>query len=462
MLLLLLALVGRPGAARALANCSAADTAPNSIVCNGSFEDLGGQTLQFGSWGLFSTIPGWTAEAVGACTPYIEIDTAPALEGLVPANGTHSVELNANCPSGLYQDLPTVPGNQYTLRFAFAARPGFPQASNNMLKITWNGAVVDTITTTTPAYTYHTYQVTATGTTTRLHVDSGSSGSTGVGGEVDDVSVVDATPPVLTLPSNSTHEATGPTGAVVTFTASATDLVDGSVPVTCTPASGSTFPLGTTTVNCSATDKAGNKATGSFTVTVVDTTPPTLTLPSNSTTTATSPAGAVVTFTASATDLVDGSDPVTCAPASGSTFPLGTTTVNCSATDKAGNKVAGSFTVTVGFQVCVLYDQTKAAQSGSTIPIKLYLCDASGNDISASSIVVTATGVTQTSTSAPGALEDAGNANPDNNFRYDSTLGPSGGYIYNLSTKGLGTGTYTLSFTVGSDPATHTVQFQVR
>lgn len=67
-----------------------------------------------------------------------------------------------------------------------------------------------------------------------------------------------------------------------------------------------------------------------------------------------------------------------------------------------------------------------------------------------------------TSPSAPDTLEDSGNANPDNNFRYDSTLGPSGGYIYNLSTKGLNMGTYTLSFTVGSDPATHTVQFQVK
>ena len=118
--------------------------------------------------------------------------------------------------------------------------------------------------------------------------------------------------------------------------------------------------------------------------------------------------------------------------------------------------------MTVGYKVCVLYDQTKAAHSGSTIPIKLYLCDASGNDLSSSSIVVTARGVTLNSTSASGTLDDSGNANPDNNFRFDSTLGPSGGYIYNLSTKGLGTGTYSLSFTAGSDTTTHTVQFEVK
>ena len=39
--------------------------------------------------------------------------------------------------------------------------------------------------------------------------------------------------------------------------------------------------------------------------------------------------------------------PVTCTPASGSTFPLGATTVSCSATDKAGNTATGTFAVTV-------------------------------------------------------------------------------------------------------------------
>ncbi len=47
------------------------------------------------------------------------------------------------------------------------------------------------------------------------------------------------------------------------------------------------------------------------------------------------------------TDIVDGSRPVNCAPASGSTFPIGMTTVMCTASDTRGNSSNASFTVTV-------------------------------------------------------------------------------------------------------------------
>jgi hypothetical protein len=73
-----------------------------------------------------------------------------------------------------------------------------------------------------------------------------------------------------------TAEATGPSGAAVTYSATANDIVDGSRPVTCDHASGSTFPLGTTTVQCTATDTHNNTAHKSFNVTVQDTTPPTI------------------------------------------------------------------------------------------------------------------------------------------------------------------------------------------
>jgi PKD repeat protein len=80
--------------------------------------------------------------------------------------------------------------------------------------------------------------------------------------------VGDMTPPILTLPANLPVPATSPSGATVTFVASATDNVDGSVPVTCSAMSGALFGLGTTTVDCLASDAAGNTVTGTFVVTV--------------------------------------------------------------------------------------------------------------------------------------------------------------------------------------------------
>ncbi len=153
----------------------------------------------------------------------------------------------------------------------------------------------------------------------------------------------------MTVPANITVNSTSAIGVAVTFTVSATDDVDGALTPTCNPASGSTFPVGTTTVTCSATDSDNQTTTASFTVTVVlvDTTPPVVTVPANITVNSTSASGVAVTFTASATDNLDGSLTPTCSPTSGSTFPVGTTTVTCHATDSHGNTGTASFTVTV-------------------------------------------------------------------------------------------------------------------
>ena len=144
------------------------------------------------------------------------------------------------------------------------------------------------------------------------------------------------------------------------------------------------------------------------------------------------------------------------------TASVGTKTFTVNATDPSGNASTQSVVYTVSYNICALYDQTKVVQSGSTVPIKVELCDASGADAFSSSVVVTATALTQMSTGAAGAVQASGNSNPDNNFRFDPTLGTSGGYIYNFSTKGLMTGTYALSFTAANDPVIHMVQFEVR
>jgi hypothetical protein len=96
-----------------------------------------------------------------------------------------------------------------------------------------------------------------------------------------------------------------------------------------------------------------------------------------------------------------------------------------------------------------LYDPTKAVRSVATIPIKLQLCD---GEPSASAGAGAAW--------RPGQVLDAGNANPDNDFRFDVSLGNTGGYIFNLKTTGLDTGTYTLNFTVTGDTFIYSTLFE--
>jgi hypothetical protein len=78
----------------------------------------------------------------------------------------------------------------------------------------------------------------------------------------------DAAPPQLVLPSDFAVDATSPAGAVVTYSASASDDADPSPILTCLPSSGSIFPIGPTTVRCTATDWVGKTSSESFIVTV--------------------------------------------------------------------------------------------------------------------------------------------------------------------------------------------------
>lgn len=401
----------------------------------------------------------------------------------------------------------------------------------------------------------------------------------------------DRIPPLLVAP-DVTVAADGPAGTAVTFPIFYSDVSQATV--TCSIPSGSTFPIGSTPVTCVATDSCGNSSNASFAVNVIDT-PPNFSLPPYITTDATSSSGAQVTYFASADDAVSGPLPVQCTPTSGSTFPIGTTTVTCSATDGANNtgtatfnvfvvnadhlftppdesyvtiqpangptitfvyvEGAGVTTVTpidaatigttpagfalssgiayqisttatfhddvqldftvpgpiaeadfnnlsilhnhngtledvtvarsydvqtqsgvisaitnsfspfylvkrVGLRPAALFDQTKANKVGSTIPIKLQMVNDAGTNVSASALPLKARNLVWLGSNTTSTVIDAGNANPDLNFRYDSGLR---GYIFNLKTTGLKAGSYALSFYVGTERSFfYTVKFEVK
>jgi hypothetical protein len=156
--------------------------------------------------------------------------------------------------------------------------------------------------------------------------------------------VAQASPPPMTLPSNTTFQATGPSGAVATFTVRSGP----SDTTSCSPSSGSTFPIGDTTVTCTATDPQTNdQTTGTFTV-VVEDVPRFAPYPAQVVSRAARPQPIRVGYARPvAVDYADSSVPVACAPAAGSLFPVGWTKVTCTATSSHHDTRSLSFYVRV-------------------------------------------------------------------------------------------------------------------
>jgi hypothetical protein len=168
-----------------------------------------------------------------------------------------------------------------------------------------------------------------------------------------DVTVIDTVAPGIdpgTVPGDITVPATTAAGATVTYgTPTATDL--NLAGISCIPAAGN-FGFGDTPVVCTARDTSDNFSYASFTITVADTTAPSfddLPLPTVIAE-ALTPTVTPVSYTLpAATDLIAGSDStvtVGCLPASGSDFPIGDSTVTCTASDGSNERTA-DFTVQV-------------------------------------------------------------------------------------------------------------------
>jgi hypothetical protein len=174
------------------------------------------------------------------------------------------------------------------------------------------------------------------------------------------VTVVDNTVPIITPPAAVTlYTGAGATSCGVTVsnlnatlgTGSATDNCPGVGAVTRSgvPA-GNAFPVGNTVVTYSATDAHGNTGSANQTVTVIDNTAPVISCPANIIIEPTCPSGAIATYaTPTATDncAVQSVTRNAGSLASGSVFPIGTSTVTHTATDIYGNQSSCSFTVTV-------------------------------------------------------------------------------------------------------------------
>lgn len=143
------------------------------------------------------------------------------------------------------------------------------------------------------------------------------------------------------------------------------------------------LPVGVHSITLTVTDTGGGSDTDDVVITVQDTLAPDITcpadvvvnLPMNSNATSMAVNYPAVT----ATDSCSASVTVNSSPASGSVFPVGTTTVNATADDGAGHISNCSFTVTVQYNFAGFFQPVdnlpalNVVQAGRAIPIKFSL-----------------------------------------------------------------------------------------
>jgi len=153
---------------------------------------------------------------------------------------------------------------------------------------------------------------------------------------------------------------------------------------------GTLFGVGVHTVTCTATDVSGNDATWTFRVTIVDDEAPVIVVPADITVgTAPGVSYAFVDFTVTATDACDPDAGIVCtAPwgvvESGDAFPLGATTVSCTATDHSGNVATSAFNI-------IVQDREPPVLSGPDSVTLVTDCHGGPLTITADSVGMTAT-----------------------------------------------------------------------
>ncbi|HEY5927722.1 MAG TPA: HYR domain-containing protein [Kofleriaceae bacterium] len=264
-------------------------------------------------------------------------------------------------------------------------------------------------------------------------------------------------------------QATGPTGSVGWYMPpTAEDLGLAGATVYCDPPPHSTFAIGTTIVTCTATDPLGNSTTVQFPITVRDAVGPIiLGIPLTTIVPATSPSGATVNYTMPrAVDPVCTSgNTISCDPPPGSVFPVGTTTVTCTAIDCNGNRTVMTFPVTVtasaadwtGILQPINADGSSIFKLGRVIPVKFRLTGA----LAGMTTLQARLTLTQVSPTISGTVIEpvtVSAADTSGYFRYDAA---NDLYIYNLSTDNLSVGTWQLSIDFG-DGVTRTVRISIR
>ena len=390
----------------------------DSPVANG---ECGAVTLSHNSGSFFpvgtTTVTATSAENGGSCSFTITVEDQgedpPTIS--CPANPAPA-NADSNCSAGVNVGTPTTTGSNVTL-FAIRSdgRPMYTCDANGNCTRT---ATDDPFQAGTTTITWFAYAHDEAGPYTTPGDGEGDTFEeqhrTGTASCTQTVVVNDVTAPSITPPANQTASADASCQFTVPDYTSSANVADNCAcassneseacqdrqPITISqsPAPGTVVGLGPLTITLTANDGSsnnngeGNTATAQFTVTVVDDTPPAITCPSNivvylplnSTDTS-----AVVTYTApTGTDNCSGATTTqTAGLASGSAFPMGTTTNTFTVTDGANNSTSCSFTVTVLYNFTGFFSPVNNppvlnnVNAGKALPLKFSLSGYKGLDI---------------------------------------------------------------------------------
>lgn len=233
------------------------------------------------------------------------------------------------------------------------------------------------------------------------------------------ISVNDVTPPVISVTPQTISADASCQAVVPDFTTSASvsdncgcsssdesESCEGREPITLTqlPAPGTPVALGTHTITLTANDGssnnggAGNTATTTTTLTVNDTTAPVISCPTDIVVylPLNSPDTSMAVSYPAATATDNCSTPtITYNHASGSVFPVGTTTVTATATDAAGNPSSCTFNISVLYNFTGFFQPVdnlptlNVVQAGKGVPVQFSLSGNKGLNIFAAGYPMT-------------------------------------------------------------------------
>ena len=269
---------------------------------------------------------------------------------------------------------------------------------------------------------------------------------------------IDKSVPVITAEANAAPNVNGWNNTPTTVSFRCTDTVSGIA--TCALPVVLSQDGANQRVSGEALDNAGLRSSATLTVNL-DMTAPVITI-SGVTDNGTYPLCSVPAPNYSAVDMLSGTSvhsAVLNAPTNAN--GAGGYTYTVTATDKAGNAATRSAAYTVsygfgGFLPPVTLD--RPFKKGSTIPVKFTLNDGCGGAVTSAVARLT---LQLLSGDVPvGDPIDASSNVPDsgNVFRYSGT---DGGFIYNLATAGLASGSYRATVTT-DDGQVHTVVIQIK